>query len=125
MKIRYNPIATKAFAEAPSQIQKAFLKQAGFLIQNLHPPSLRAKKYDEANDRWQGRVNKAWRFYFAIEDDTYVILDIIPPSQIAQPPGGLRRLQERTITPHRLDTARQHYAPRTRSEEHTSELQSP
>lgn len=78
MKIRYNPIATKAFAEAPSQIQQTFLKQAGFLVQNLHHPSLRAKKYDEANDRWQGRVNKAWRFYFAIEDDTYVILDIIP-----------------------------------------------
>ena len=48
------------------------------MVQNLHHPYLRAKKYDEANDRWQGRVNKAWRFYFAIEDDTYVILDIIP-----------------------------------------------
>jgi plasmid maintenance system killer protein len=39
---------------------------------------LRAKKYDEANDRWQARVNKDWRFYFSIENDTYVILDIIP-----------------------------------------------
>lgn len=78
MKIRYNPIATKAFAEAPAQIQKAFLKQAAFLVQNLHHPSLHAKKYDEAQDRWQARVNKAWRFYFTIEDDTYVILDIMP-----------------------------------------------
>lgn len=78
MKIRYNPIATKAFAEAPSQIQKAFLKQAAFLVQNPHHPSLHAKKYDEAQDRWQARVNKAWRFYFIIEDDTYVILDIVP-----------------------------------------------
>ena len=48
MKIRYNPIATKAFAEAPSQIQKAFLKQAAFLVQNPHHPSLHAKKYDDA-----------------------------------------------------------------------------
>ena len=54
MKIRYNPIATKAFAEAPAQIQKAFLKQAAFLVQNLHHPSLHAKKYDEA------RVDKAF-----------------------------------------------------------------
>jgi hypothetical protein len=39
---------------------------------------LRAKKYDQANDRWQARVTLDWRFYFAIEGDTYVILDIIP-----------------------------------------------
>ena len=78
MKIRYNPVATRAFAEAPAHIQRAFLKQAAFLLENLHHPSLRAKKYDEANDRWQARVNRSWRFYFAIYDDTYVILDIIP-----------------------------------------------
>lgn len=49
-----------------------------FLLENLHHPSLRAKKYDEANDRWQARVNRSWRFYFIIEGDTYVILDVIP-----------------------------------------------
>ena len=78
MKIRYNPAATKAFAAAPTVIQKAFLKQAGLLLENLRHPSLRAKKYDETNDRWQARVNRAWRFYFAIEGDSYTILDIIP-----------------------------------------------
>ena len=77
MKIRYNPLATRAFADAPVRIQKAFLKQAGFLIRNLHQPSLRAKKYDETHDRWQARVNRDWRFYFTTEDDTCVILDII------------------------------------------------
>ena len=25
-----------------------------------------AKKYDEAGDRWEVRVNKDWRFYFAV-----------------------------------------------------------
>ena len=78
MKIRYSLPAAKAYAAAPPQIQKAFLKQAGFLIQNLNHPSLRAKKYDEARDRWQARVNRDWRFYFSIENDTYVVLDIIP-----------------------------------------------
>ena len=78
MNIRYNPLATKAFADAPPHVQKAFLKQAGFLVHNLRHPSLRAKKYDETNDRWQARVNQDWRFYFTIEDDTFVILDIIP-----------------------------------------------
>jgi plasmid maintenance system killer protein len=36
------------------------------LVQDLHHPSLHAKKYDESNDRWQARVNKNWRFYFRI-----------------------------------------------------------
>ncbi len=48
------------------------------LEQNLRHPSLRAKKYDEANDRWQARVNRGWRFYFKIEDDTYFITELIP-----------------------------------------------
>jgi len=48
------------------------------LEQDLRHPSLRAKKYDEARDLWQARVNKAWRFYFVIQNDTYFIVDIIP-----------------------------------------------
>jgi hypothetical protein len=39
---------------------------------------LRAKKYDEATDRWQARVNRDWRFYFRIIDDTYYILKLLP-----------------------------------------------
>ena len=47
---------------------------------NLLHPSLHAKKYDEANDIWQARVNRDWRFYlyFKIEDDAYIIAAIVP-----------------------------------------------
>jgi plasmid maintenance system killer protein len=58
-------------------VRKTFFKQARFLEENLRHPSLRAKKYDEAADLWQGRVNKNWRFYFLIQEDTYYIVDII------------------------------------------------
>jgi hypothetical protein len=34
------------------------------------------------NDLWQARVNKGWRFYFKITDDTYRI-ENHPPSEIA------------------------------------------
>ena len=54
-----------------------FDKQLGFLLTNLHHPSLRAKKYDEARDIWQARVDDRYRFYFQIEGDTYKILSII------------------------------------------------
>ena len=35
-----------------------------------------AKKYDEHRDIWQGRINRDYRFYFHIEEDTYYILGI-------------------------------------------------
>jgi hypothetical protein len=60
------------------EVRKAFAKQLGFLLNQLAHPSLRAKKYDEANDIWQARVNRSWRFYFVILGDEYVILSIIP-----------------------------------------------
>ncbi len=47
-------------------------------MENLHHPSLRANQYDEPGDVWQARVNRSWRFYFVIQDDTYVIVSIIP-----------------------------------------------
>jgi hypothetical protein len=78
MKIKYSDAVTEALENAPDAAQKAFFKQTKLLEQNLRHPSLRAKKYDEAMDRWQARVNRDWRFYFRIIDDTYYILKLIP-----------------------------------------------
>lgn len=70
MRIDYLPQALQALQAAPPAVRKAFFKQANL---HLRHPSLRAKKYDEAKDRWQARVNKDWRFYFNIIGDTYII----------------------------------------------------
>ncbi|HWZ31532.1 MAG TPA: hypothetical protein VNX18_09385 [Bryobacteraceae bacterium] len=67
----------RSFAAAPLSGQKACDKQLELLIQNPRHPSLRAKKYDESRDIWQARVNRDWRFYFAIEDDTYYLIDVM------------------------------------------------
>jgi plasmid maintenance system killer protein len=32
----------------------------------------------QAKDRWEARVNKDWRFYFTIVDESYRILKLIP-----------------------------------------------
>ena len=66
------------YAKAPQQVQRAFDRQSSLLLQNLHHPSLRAKKYDERLALWQARVNKDWRFYFLIQHDRYLIVNIIP-----------------------------------------------
>ncbi|MBI2100167.1 MAG: hypothetical protein HYT48_02405 [Candidatus Vogelbacteria bacterium] len=57
-------------------VQRVFYKQLGLLVGNLRHPSLRAKKYEEGKGTWQARVDQDIRFYFLIEDDTYILLDI-------------------------------------------------
>ncbi len=65
----------RAYAKTPPAIKRALLKQAAFLLDDIWYPSLRAKKYDA--ERWQARVSRDWRFYFRIEGDAYVLLDLI------------------------------------------------
>jgi mRNA-degrading endonuclease RelE of RelBE toxin-antitoxin system len=71
MRIDFTDRVLDALEDAPPAVHKAFRKQLRFLAENLHHPSLRAKKYDEARDIRQARVNDDWRFYFKIVDDTY------------------------------------------------------
>ncbi len=78
MKLKYSPAVLDAIEDAPAVVQKSFFKQAKLLEQNIRHPSLRTKKYDEAEDLWQARVNRDWRFYFKIIDDTYYIYKLIP-----------------------------------------------
>lgn len=78
MRAVYTKRFLDSYASAPLGIQKAIDRRIGLLIQNLRHPSLRAKKYDEASDIWQARVNQGWRFYFRIEGDAYHLLDVIP-----------------------------------------------
>lgn len=70
--------AIEALKDAPLAVRRAFNKQLRFLTQDLHHPSLHAKKYSEAQDVWQARVTLNWRLYFSIAGDTYYIEDLIP-----------------------------------------------
>ena len=78
MRVKYSIAVIEALKVAPVSVQKAFFKQVNLLQENLRHPSLRAKKYNEAENRWQARVKKDWRFYFIIVFDTYRILKLIP-----------------------------------------------
>jgi len=78
MTIVLSDRAAEAIVDAPAPVRKAFYKQLRFLARDLSHPSLRAKKYDEADNIWQARVNKYWRFYFKIEDDSCFVTNVIP-----------------------------------------------
>jgi plasmid maintenance system killer protein len=69
MKLDYSPHFVRSYHKAPFDIQRAFDRQSARLVQDLHHPSLRAKKYGVAGNLWQARVNDSWRFYFTIEGD--------------------------------------------------------
>jgi mRNA interferase RelE/StbE len=76
MKLDYSPHFLRSYTKAPRGIRETFDKQSALLLQNPRHPSLRTKKYGVAGDIWQARVTGSWRFYFAIEGDTYRLLEI-------------------------------------------------
>jgi hypothetical protein len=81
MRFQLTAHAQRDYALLPTHLQRAVDKQLNFLVrspQHLRHPSLQAKKYSEADDVWQGRVTRGYRFYFQIIGDTYEILRIVP-----------------------------------------------
>lgn len=78
MEVEFTKRARKNFANLSPQLKAQARKQLALLQQNLRHPSIDAKKYGGADDIWQGRVNRDYRFYFRIVDDTYRILMIVP-----------------------------------------------
>jgi mRNA interferase RelE/StbE len=78
MQTRETSRFARSYGEAPPAIQRAFDKQVRLLVSNLRHPSLRAKKYDPGRGIWQARVTRGWRFYFLIEGEACILLDIIP-----------------------------------------------
>ena len=77
MKWQHSNRSQRDYDNLEPKIRKAFDKQVRLLTANLHHPSLHAKKYDESQDLWQARINKGWRFYFQIADDTLIIVRIL------------------------------------------------
>ena len=76
MRLSYTPQFEKSLKKFAPKERDKFYKQAEFLRNDLKHPSLRAKKYDKMRDIWQARVDKSIRFYFKIESDSYVLLNI-------------------------------------------------
>jgi len=78
MRIDYTRTALEALEDAPPLIRRIFWGKMRLLEQNLLHPGLHVKKYNEAEDKWQGRVNREWRFYFRIIAGTIIITDVTP-----------------------------------------------
>lgn len=69
MNVAFSNRFLRQYAALPEAVKAKCDKQLGFLLQNLRHNSLRAKKYDKAQDIWQARVDNRYRFYFQIPGD--------------------------------------------------------
>lgn len=76
-RVVFTKKAIDDYVSLPLKLKILADKQFALLIKDIHYPSIRAKKYDEVNDIWQGRISKAFRFYFKIEGDSCIVLTII------------------------------------------------
>jgi mRNA-degrading endonuclease RelE of RelBE toxin-antitoxin system len=76
MKPEFSQNFLDALDKLPLSIQKKFEKQLRFLTSDIRHPSLRAKKYGGSTSIWQARIDKSVRFYFLIEENTYILIDI-------------------------------------------------
>jgi len=78
------PVFSNRFVQqlkkSPRAVEEKFYKQLECLLTDIRYPSLRAKKFDETRGIWQARVNDHYRFYFQIEGNAYVFLNILPHS---------------------------------------------
>ena len=77
MRIIFSERALRDYRRLSKELQRKVDKQLFLLLRNFLHPSLRAKKYDEARDIWQARVNEGYRFYFQIRNSTFYIITII------------------------------------------------
>ena len=78
MHVAFSARFQRSYREAPERVKKDFDKQLALLMRNFLYPSLHTKKYNEAQNIWQARVNRTWRCYFTIQDSTYYFIDIMP-----------------------------------------------
>ncbi len=76
MRVEHTARIRRSLKKFPTEVQNVFYKQVALLTRDIRHPSLRAKKYDETHDIWQARVSSNVRFYFLIEDNTYLLLNI-------------------------------------------------
>jgi len=61
------------FRSLPPDIQRRAAKQLQLLLDNPRHPSLHTKKMEGAQDIWEGRISKGYRFTFQVRNDTYIL----------------------------------------------------
>jgi mRNA-degrading endonuclease RelE of RelBE toxin-antitoxin system len=74
------------FSQLPVPIQKLFEKKLKLFMDNIRHPSLRVKKLQGFENRWEASINMFYRFTFEIHKDHYLFRRIGPHDTTLQRP---------------------------------------
>ncbi|MBI3588935.1 MAG: hypothetical protein HY093_00770 [Candidatus Liptonbacteria bacterium] len=76
MKLAFAKKALDDYLDLSKELKTKADKQFSLLIKNLRHPSIHAKKYDESQNVWQGRIDKNYRFFFTMKKDVVFVITI-------------------------------------------------
>jgi mRNA-degrading endonuclease RelE of RelBE toxin-antitoxin system len=85
MKIVRTESFKKDFKNLPPHIQKIFEKKIKLFLENINHPSLRVKKLQGHNNRWEASITIFYRFTFEIHKDCYLLRRIGPHDILRTP----------------------------------------
>ena len=86
MRISRTDSFKRDFRELPAPIQKLFEKKLQIFMQNLRHPSLRVKKLQGFENRWEASINMFYRFTFEIHKEHYLFRRIGPHDDVLRSP---------------------------------------
>ena len=86
MQIKTTKTFDEEYHSLPERIKKQANKQISFLLEDLHHPSLRAKKLKGKEDIWEARVTRDYRLTFQIIGNTYLLRRIGKHEEILRKP---------------------------------------
>ena len=62
----------KDFQQLPAHVQNVFEKKIRLFMQNVKHPSLRVKKMQGFENRWEASITMFYRFTFEVHNDYYL-----------------------------------------------------
>jgi mRNA-degrading endonuclease RelE of RelBE toxin-antitoxin system len=74
--VRFSKKFKKQYKTLPNEIRQAFKEKLKLLITDMLHSSLRIKKIQGVQNRWEGSITMKYRFTFHFEDDTVVFRTI-------------------------------------------------
>lgn len=76
----------KDYRQLPGHIQRIFEKKIRLFLQNIHHPSLRVKKMQGHDNRWECSISIFYRFTFEVHNDHYLLRRIGPHDNVLKNP---------------------------------------
>lgn len=70
----------------PKVVQEKFDKKLLLFISNIHHPSLRVKKMQGYDNRWEASIDMFYRFTFEVHEDHYLLRRIGPHDTVLKKP---------------------------------------